>query len=193
MLEGEPTLENLASHIQRQERSLKAMRWSVLGATMMAAAAIIASQWHASVNAGTVKAKTLSAETIVLRNDTGKIVALISSTSDGKPHISLFDSREKVRLSIGLSQDGAPSVSLLDTEQGRRAVLSLNDHQDASLTMFNAAKLPRATLAVDAVNSGHMVLYGTGGGLNLSAFDGRVQWNPVNGAVQNVQTKTESK
>jgi hypothetical protein len=102
-----------------------------------------------------------------LRNGTGKIVALISSTSDGTPHISLLDSREKVRLSIGLRQDGVPSVSLLDTEQGQRAVLSLNDHQDASLTMYNAAKLP--------------------------ALDGRVQWTPVGGAVQNIQTKTESK
>ena len=192
MLKVEPTLENLASHIQRQDRSLKAMRWSVLGATIMAAAAIISSQWHATVNADAVKAKTLSVETIALRNGTGKIVALISSTSDGTPHISLFDSRDKVRLSIGLNQDGAPSVSLLDPKQVHRAVLSLNDHQDASLMMFNAAKLPRATLAVDTVNSGHIVLYGTGGGLNLSASDGRVQWNPVNGAVQNFH-KTESK
>jgi hypothetical protein len=38
-----------------------------------------------------------------------------------------------------------------------------------------------------------MVLYGTGGGLNLSASDGRVQWNPVDGAVQNVQTRHEPK
>jgi hypothetical protein len=193
MLKAEPTLEALASHIQRQDRSLKALRWSALGATIMAAAAILASQWHSTVSAGTVKAKTLSVETIALRNDTGKIVALISSTSDGTPHISLFDRSEKVRLSIGLRQDGAPSVSLLDTEQGSRAVLSLNDHQDASLTIFNAAKLPRATLAVDAASSGHMVLYGTGGGLNLSASDGRVQWNPVDGAVQNVQTRHEPK
>ena len=159
----------------------------------MAAAAILASQWHATVNAGTVKTKTLSVETIALRNGAGQIVALISSTSDGTPHLSLFDSRQKVRLSVGLGQDGAPSVSLLDTEQTHRAVLSLNDHQDASLTLFNAAKIPRATLAVDAVSSGHMVLYGTGGALNLSAFDGRVQWNPVDGAAQNVQTKSDSK
>ncbi len=192
MLKAEPTLETLATQIQRQDRLLKATRWSVLGATIMAATAILASQWHSSVNASVVKAKTLSVETIALRNDTGKIIALISSTSDGTPHISLFDSREKVRLSIGLRQDGAPSISLLDTEQGSRAVLSLNDHQDASLTMFNATKLPRATLAVDAASSGHMVLYGSGGGLNLSAFDGRVQWNPVGGAVQNVQTTKEA-
>ncbi|WP_339031104.1 hypothetical protein WI604_05735 [Bradyrhizobium symbiodeficiens] len=61
------------------------------------------------------------------------------------------------------------------------------------MTMFNAGKLPRGTLAVDAASSGHMVLYGTGGGLNLSASDGRVQWNPVNGAAQNFQTGRESR
>ena len=44
MLKAEPTLENLASHIQRQDRTLKAMRWSLLGATIMASAAILASQ-----------------------------------------------------------------------------------------------------------------------------------------------------
>ncbi|MGY4286738.1 hypothetical protein ACVWXO_005958 [Bradyrhizobium sp. LM2.7] len=149
----------------------------------MAAGSILASQWPSALSANTVKAKALSVETIVLRNNTGKIVALISSTSDGTPDISLFDSREKVRLSIGLRLDGAPSVSLLDTEQGSRAVLSLNDHQDASLTMFNAAKLPLAALSVYAGTSGHMVLYGPGGGLNLSASDGGVRWNPVNGAA----------
>lgn len=57
MFKVEPTLENLASHIQRQDRSLKAMSWSVLGATILAAAAIISSQWHATANADTVKAK----------------------------------------------------------------------------------------------------------------------------------------
>ncbi|TYO64332.1 hypothetical protein FXV83_23565 [Bradyrhizobium hipponense] len=186
MLKTELTLENLASHIQRQDRLLKALKWSVLGATIMAAATIVSSQLQSTVSANTVKVKTLSAETIALRNDTGKIVALISSASDGTPQISLFDGREKVRLSIGLRPNGAPSVALLDAEQGSRAMLSLNDQQDPSLTMSNAAKLPRAVLGVDVANSGHMVLFGTGGGLNLSASDGRVQWNPVNGAIQNI-------
>lgn len=61
-------------------------------------------------------------------------------------------------------------------------MLSLNDKSDPSLTMFNADKLPRSVFAIDQGGSGHLDLYGTAGGLDLAAHDGRVRWTPSGGA-----------
>ena len=47
--------------------------------------------------------------------------------------------------------------------------------------MFNADKLPRSVFAVDE-GGGHLILYGTAGGLDLAAHDGRVRWTPSGGA-----------
>ena len=187
MSDTDLTLEHLAVRIKRQERFMT--RWTILGLTIASVGAVYALNSRMALTADSVTTKSLAAETIVLRNGKGKTVAQLSSTTDGTPHILLFDDQEKIRLIIGLRRDGGPSVSLLDPEQGARAVLSLNDKQDATLAMFNAAKLPRATLGINSGGSGHMVLYGTGGGLNLSATDGKVQWNPVDGTTQNIPTR----
>jgi hypothetical protein len=62
-------------------------------------------------------------------------------------------------------------------------VLSLNDKSDPSLTLFNADKVQRSVFAIDQGGSGHLVLYGTAGGLNLAAHDGRVRWSPLGAAA----------
>lgn len=187
MSDTDITLEHLAARIKRQERL--AYRCIVLGLMIVSVGTVYALNSRMTLTADSVTAKNLTAETIVLRNGTGKTVAQLLTTADGTPHILLFDDQEKLRLHIGLRRDGGPSVSLLDTEQGARAVLSLNDKQDATLSISNAAKVPRAVFGSDAGDSGHMVLYGTGGGLNLSATDGRVQWTPVGGTAQNIPTQ----
>ena len=157
------------------------------GYALPAPGAFRATKTRSRIRSGSrVTAKNLAVETLVLRNATGEIVALLSSTRDGTPHISLFDAQKKVCLSIGLRPNGGPLVSLFDPEQGARAELSLNGQQDPSLTMSNAAKVTRAALAIDTGGSGHMILYGASGGLNLSASDGRVQWNPVGGTAQDI-------
>jgi hypothetical protein len=73
-------------------------------------------------------------------------------------------------------------VSLLDPQQVSRATLSLNEKSDPSLSLSNADKLPRSVFAIDTTGSGHLVLYGTAGGLDLSAHNGRVRWTPSDGA-----------
>jgi hypothetical protein len=130
--------------------------------------------------------KSVVAESIGLKNAAGNIVALLSSTSDGRPHVSLFDGQKKLRLSIGLRQNGEPSLSLIDPEQGARAVLSLNDQQDPSLTMFDEAKLPRALFALDASRAGTLLLSGGKGGFRLSPAEGKLTWNPIDGPVQDL-------
>jgi hypothetical protein len=107
------------------------------------------------------------------------------TTSDGAANIAFFDAQQKIRLMAGLGANGGPSLSLVDPQQTPRAVLSLNDQLDPSLTMFNAEKLPRAVISTDGADaggSGHLIMYGAGGGLDLSAYDGHVRWTSREGA-----------
>jgi hypothetical protein len=186
------TVESLAARMNRQGQSIYRL-WAALAAfAVLAALAIFVILYPEMRRSDTLRAATLNADTVIagtvsLRNATGEIVALLSSSSDGAPQISLFDRQKKPRVSISLRANGGPSISLLDPDLGSRAVLSLNDRQEPSLAMFNEPKGPqRALLAVDTSGSGYLGLYGTGGGLNLSSLDGRVSWNPVAGATQDL-------
>ena len=129
-----------------------------------------------------ISVKSVIAESVaVWQSARGDIVADLSTSRDGSPSIAFFDANKKVRLMATVGVSG-PSVSLLDPQGVHRAVLSLNDKSEPSLTMFNADKLPRSVFAIDEGGSGHLILYGTAGGLDLAAHDGRVRWTPKGGA-----------
>jgi hypothetical protein len=127
-----------------------------------------------------VSSKTVVAENFAVKNAQGDIVAQFGGSKDGSPSIALFDSNKKIRLVASVGASG-PAVSLFDPSEVSRATLSLNDESDPSLTMLNADKLPRSVFAIDSGGSGHVVLYGTAGGLDLAANDGRVRWTPLSG------------
>jgi hypothetical protein len=192
MSNTELAVESLAARMNRQGQSIYRL-WAALAAfAVLAALAIFVIVYREMPRSDTLRAATLNADTVIagtvsLRNATGEIVALLSSSSDGAPQISLFDRQKKLRVSIALRANGGPSISLLDPDLGPRAVLSLNDRQEPSLAMSNEPKGPRrALLGVDPSGSGFLGLYGTGGGLNLFGSDGRVRWNPVAGTAQDL-------
>jgi hypothetical protein len=180
-LNAEQTIERLTARLARVEGQLKGLQFAVPGLVILAVAAFAMQLLKPS----SVHTQTVVAETLGVKNSHGDVVVRLGTTADGTPSASFFDAQQKIRLMVGLSANGSPSLSLIDPQQVPRAVLSLNDQFDPSLTMFNAEKLPRAVFSIDGGNtggSGHLILYGAGGGLDLSAFDGRVRWNPRDGA-----------
>jgi hypothetical protein len=177
-LDDEQTIERLTARLARAERQLKGLQFAVPGLVILAVAAFAVQLLKPSP----VHTETVVAETLGVKNSNGDVVVRLGTTADGAPSISFFDAQQKIRLMAGLSANGTPSLSLIDPQQVSRAVLSLNDQLDPSLTMFNAEQLPRAVFSIDTGGSGHLILYGAGGGLDLSAFDGRVRWNPRDGA-----------
>jgi hypothetical protein len=180
-------IERLTSRLERQESYMTGLRWIVPGIMIFIITGF-------GFSLGLFKhpaadARTVVAEAFVLKNSAGDIVARLGMTPDGAPDIAFFDKERNLRLMVGLRADGGPSVSLVDPQHAPRAVLSLNNQHDPSLTMFNTANLPRAVVSLDRSDqggSGHVILYGAGGGLDLSSYDGRVRWNPRGGASQDV-------
>ena len=175
--QSQQTIEQLKLRLERAEAQLKAFRFVVPGFAVLALLALFM-QWDKPT---VITAKSVIAESYTVPNATGDIVAKWSADSDGSPSLAFRDANKKIRLIASVDASG-PSVSLFDPQQVSRAMLSLNDKSDPSLTMSNADKLPRSVFAIDKGGSGHLVLYGTAGGLDLAANDGRVRWNPLSGA-----------
>lgn len=170
--------DQLKTRLERAERNLKGLRFSIPGVAILACVAIFMQLVKPTANAKSVIAESVFAETFAVRNAEGNIVAQFGAGRDGSPSIAFFDATKKVRLMASVGVSG-PSVSLLDPQQVPRAVLSLNDKSDPSLTLFNADKVQRSVFAIDQGGSGHLVLYGAAGGLDLAAHDGRVRWSPL--------------
>ncbi len=182
--QSQQTIEQLKLRLERAEAQLKAFRFVVPGFAVLALLALFI-QWDKPImqldKPTVITAKSVIAESFTVRNAKGDIVAQMSADSDGSPSIAFRDANKKIRLMASVGANG-PSVSLFDPQQVPRAMLSLNDKSDPSLTMSNADKLPRSVFAIDKGGSGQLVLYGTAGGLDLAANDGRVRWNPLSGA-----------
>ena len=175
--QAQQTIEQLNSRLERAEAQMKSFRFAVPALAVLALLALFM-KWDKPT---VISAKSVIAESFAVRNAKGDLVAQMGADSDGSPSIVFLDANKKIRLMASVGASG-PSVSLLDPQQVSRATLSLNDKSDPSLTMSNADKLPRSVFAIDKGGSGHLVLYGTAGGLDLAANDGRVRWTPSGGA-----------
>ena len=175
--QAQQTIEQLKSRLERAEAQMKSFRFAVPALAVLALLALFM-QWDKPT---VISAKSVVAESFAVRNAKGDLVAQMGADSDGSPSIVFLDANKKIRLMASVGASG-PSVSLFDPQKVSRATLSLNDKSDPSLTMSNADKLPRGVFAIDKGGSGHLVLYGTAGGLDLAANDGRVRWTPTGGA-----------
>ena len=175
--QAQQTIQQLRSRLDRVEGQMKVFRFMIPGLAILAIATLFMQLDKPTV----ISAKSVFAESFAVQNAKGDIVVQMSADSDGSPYIAFRDADKKIRLiaSVGVS---GPSVSLLDPQGVSRATLSLNEKFAPSLTMSNADKLPRSVFAIDKGGSGHLILYGTAGGLDLAAHDGRVRWTPLVGA-----------
>lgn len=172
------TIEQLKSRLERAERQMKALQFSIPGLAVLAGVALFMQLHKPTV----ISVKSVIAESFTVQSARGDIAAQLSAGRDGSPSITFFDANKKIRLMASVAVSGFPSVSLLDPQEVPRAMLSLNDKSDPSLALYNADKLPRSVFAIDQGGSGHLILYGTAGGLDLAAHDGRVRWTPLGGA-----------
>lgn len=175
--QAQQAIEQLKARVERAERRMKALQFSIPALAVLICAALLMQLDRPTV----IGAKSMIAETFSVRNAGGDIVAQLGAGRDGSPSIAFLDANNKIRLMMAVGVRG-PSVALLDPQGVSRAILSLNGKSEPSLTMTNAEKLTRGVLAIDTGGSGHLVLYGTAGGLDLAAHDGHVRWTPAGGA-----------
>ncbi len=189
MSNTEPTVESVSARLNRQTQLIRLL-WFVV-----AFLAIFTITWIRPgdiVSVKTVSADRIFAGTVAVKNNMDQIVALLSSSSDGSPQISLYDQQQKLRMSIALRANGGPSVGLSDPDRNARAVLSLNDRQEPSLVFFDPNEpndqkgTQRVLLGLDTGGSGLLYLFGRAGALNLATGDGRMKWTPAGGTAEDL-------
>jgi hypothetical protein len=191
MSNTERTVESLAARLDRQAQSMRLLWVAVVSVPMLWIS--FSGMWRSDkIRATSLNADTVFAQTLALSNKMGEIVALLHSSSDGSPQISLFDRQKKLRMSLSLRANGTPVMSLLDADSRDRSVLSLNERHEASLVFYeptepNDQKGPqRVMLTVDTGGSGLLYLFGSAGALNLATGNGRMKWTPVGGTAQDL-------
>ncbi len=191
MSNTELTVESHAARLDRQALSMRLLWVAVVFVPMLWISSY--EMWRSgTIRATSLNSDTVFAQTIALRNKMGEIVALLDSSSDGSPQISLFDRQKKTRMSISLRANGGPSIGLSDPDSKARAVLSLNDRQEPSLTFYDPNEpndqkgTQRVLLGVDTGGSGLLYLFGSAGALNLATGNGRMRWPPVGGTPEDL-------
>lgn len=126
-----------------------------------------------------VRAQTITGTDFVLTGPQGNITARLTTSGEGSPVLFFYDSRNTVRLSVGLYADGTPSV-VLDDDSGRASailrlvqnngnpVLVLKENGQDKL-VINKNGLPRQQLPI-APSLGSGFAAGLIGGLLAAAF-----------------------
>lgn len=81
-------------------------------------------------------AKTLEAETIVIKDPQGRGKIILSVGDDG-PAVTLVDKNGKLRANLGMTQDG-PALDLLDAAESPRAELLFHEKNGPLLNFFDS-------------------------------------------------------
>jgi hypothetical protein len=72
-----------------------------------------------------VSAQTVTGDNFVLKGSNGNMTAQLTTSGEGTPALFFYDSRNVVRISIGLYADGVPGVVLNDDTGKAGAIMRL--------------------------------------------------------------------
>ncbi len=72
-----------------------------------------------------VSAQTVTGDNFVLKGSNGNMMAQLTTSGEGTPALFFYDSRNVVRISIGLYADGVPGVVLNDDTGKAGAIMRL--------------------------------------------------------------------
>lgn len=115
--------------LERENRTLK-----ILG--LVAALGLTGALFLGSAAQPAPPAKTLEAETIVVKDPQGRGKIILSVGDDG-PAVTLVDKNGKLRANLGMTQDG-PALDLLDGAESPRAELLFHEKNGPLLNFFDS-------------------------------------------------------
>ena len=136
--------------VERQNRSLKRLNVAILVGCLLVLAA---GAWRPEA------AKTIEAESLILRDKEGKIRATLSPGLGDNASLVLLDQNQMPRLMAGLMKDGDPFISLKGAQGKNRASLIANSKNDSSsFQLSDDEGKPRATMSLLSDGTPSLVL-----------------------------------
>ena len=133
----DPTLfHQRLERLERENRNLKIL--GLVGALSLTGALFLGSSAPPAKAPGSTAApaKTIEAETIVVKDPQGRGKIILSVGDDG-PAVTLVDKNGKLRANLGMTQDG-PALDLLDAAESPRAELLFHEQNGPLLNFFDS-------------------------------------------------------
>lgn len=83
-----------------------------------------------------------------LKDDDGKLRALMSVDDNGDVLFALLDANEQVRITQSVGNDGSSGVIIIDDKGNKRMALTSDEKNDGAFSVFDSEGEPAAVLAV---------------------------------------------
>ena len=134
--------EALEARLTRLERQ---NRWLWLGLVVMLAGALA----QVTVGQAASAPRTLEAEQFLVRDASGRTLALLGADAAGNAALAFNDAGGKTRAALGLKSDGTSGLMLNDQRGDKRASLSTQSSGKAGLSLFDDQGKIRAGIALN--------------------------------------------
>jgi hypothetical protein len=168
IVEPEVTIGGLAARLNGVERASKFVALGFLG--LIVFAAVAAGMFvHLFERVGDASA---AAQSFVLRDAKGDMVANLIVGSDGLPALTLFDGAKNLRALLGLRNKGTPFLSLIDANRKSRWLATVGEgNQGPRLQLLDINGTARWSANVNDVSD-----VARGADLRLTNADGGGGW-----------------
>jgi hypothetical protein len=151
-------MELKLADLQRSNRRLRVM----IGALALVGGALITMAQASSSGSEVVEARQF-----VLRDDSGRVRAVLGTTPDGAAGLNLDDASGKTRVALDVDYAGSPGLDLFDQNGKRRALVSLSSNGEPGVGLYDSEGKLRTSVDIPAVNTP---------GLSFYHEDGKPAW-----------------
>jgi len=123
---NQPALEHLQRRLDRLERDNRHWRTAATLLLLVGVAVVLMGQAPTDrVTANAVVTRTLEAQTVLLRDATGKVRVLFESETTGPVTMTVSDKDGRERLALGVGPAGGVGVVFRDKEGAVRAAMGV--------------------------------------------------------------------
>jgi hypothetical protein len=143
--ESELTIDGLASRIARVERENRQLRVVAILAVALGAASFLFAQGVFD------KTRTISAGTLLLRNASGDVIALLGSGTNGRPFLGLNNAKGDIVATLGVGADDRPALALADEQKQVRATVGLTAAGAPWMMLSDGPDKPRVTVTTSGL------------------------------------------
>jgi hypothetical protein len=136
--------------LQRSNRRLKA----AIGSLVLVGGALIT-----MAQASPSTSELADAREFVLRDDSGRIRAVLGTSPDETVGLSLDDANGRTRATLAVDHNGSPGLDLIDQNGKRRAIIALSKDGDPGAGLYDSQGKLRASLDIPNVNIPGLAFY----------------------------------
>jgi len=159
------TVDSLAQRLAILEQAHRRLvaanrRMKLVGTTLVIGFAAIAAMGQAIASR---PAKSVEAESFIIRDASGKIHGAIGVQDDGSVGINLDDSKGNSRITVDVAGNDTPGIDLYDASGRVRITMAIGPNGTPGLGFYDEAGKLRTSLDIPAATTPGLAFYDTNG------------------------------